>query len=296
MAEKKLQIFVSSTFSDLRDERQAAVEAILTAGHIPAGMELFAAGDETQWTVIQRWIDDSDIYMLILGGRYGSVDTKTGKSYTQMEYEYAVSQNKPLFALVLSEKAIDDKVDRQGKDVLELERGGELRKFKEQVMGRMVSICDDLKDIKIKIPIALRDIADRRDLIGWVRGDQAYNSGLVAEEMARLTKENEELKQTVEKSDNSEPAIFSGLTYSQLKHLLQKEVNDADAKDANLHEFLIRRGEALLKGTQFASNPELVRRMERLKVYKLIDHYRNRLGFMFSELGHKYYLRSQVDK
>jgi tetratricopeptide (TPR) repeat protein len=41
---RKLQIFVSSTYSDLKGERQAAVEAILRSGNIPAGMELFAAG------------------------------------------------------------------------------------------------------------------------------------------------------------------------------------------------------------------------------------------------------------
>lgn len=41
---KKLQVFVSSTYTDLIEERQAAVEAILDAGHIPAGMELFKAG------------------------------------------------------------------------------------------------------------------------------------------------------------------------------------------------------------------------------------------------------------
>ena len=70
---KKLQVFVSSTYSDLRDERQAAVEAILTAGHIPAGMELFAAGDQSQMEVIKRWIDESDVFLLILGGRYGSM-------------------------------------------------------------------------------------------------------------------------------------------------------------------------------------------------------------------------------
>ena len=66
---KRLQVFVSSTFSDLRDERQAAVEAILVAGHIPAGMELFTSGDESQMEAIKQWIDESDVYLLILGGR-----------------------------------------------------------------------------------------------------------------------------------------------------------------------------------------------------------------------------------
>ena len=64
MKEKKLQIFVSSTYTDLIEERQAAVEAILSAGHIPAGMELFSAGYESQMTVIDRWIDESDVYLL----------------------------------------------------------------------------------------------------------------------------------------------------------------------------------------------------------------------------------------
>jgi len=44
--ERRLQVFISSTYSDMLDERQgAAVEAVLRAGHIPAGMEFFAAGD-----------------------------------------------------------------------------------------------------------------------------------------------------------------------------------------------------------------------------------------------------------
>ena len=58
---RKLQVFVSSTFLDLKAERQAAVEAILLAGHIPAGMELFSAGDESQLEIIKKWIEASDI-------------------------------------------------------------------------------------------------------------------------------------------------------------------------------------------------------------------------------------------
>src|SRR5688500_877116 len=114
MKDKKLQIFVSSTYTDLIEERQAAVEAILSSGHIPAGMELFLAGDESQMTVIERWIDESDVYLLILGGRYGCIDPKTGKSYTHLEYEYAVKQGKPLFAVVISEKTLDEKVKLLG--------------------------------------------------------------------------------------------------------------------------------------------------------------------------------------
>ena len=83
-AHKRLQVFVSSTFTDLIHERQAAVEAILVSGNFPAGMELFTSGDESQMDAIKQWIDESDIYMLILGGRYGSIEPKSGKSYTHL--------------------------------------------------------------------------------------------------------------------------------------------------------------------------------------------------------------------
>ena len=56
---------------------------------IPAGMELFPATDEDQFEFIKRIIDDCDYYLLIIGGRYGSV-TADGISYTELEYEYAL--------------------------------------------------------------------------------------------------------------------------------------------------------------------------------------------------------------
>lgn len=111
---------MSSTYKDLIDERQAAVEAILDEGHIPAGMELFKGG-KSQLETIKRWIDDSDVYLLILGGRYGSIDKDTLLSYTQLEYEYALSRNMPVFAVVLDEEYLLEKSKKLGVDnVLEL--------------------------------------------------------------------------------------------------------------------------------------------------------------------------------
>lgn len=55
-------------------------------------MEYFPAANEEQFAVIKRLIDRCDYYILILGGRYGSIEPKTGKSYTQLEYEYALEK------------------------------------------------------------------------------------------------------------------------------------------------------------------------------------------------------------
>lgn len=89
--EIKYQVFVSSTYKDLLEERQEVMQALLELDCIPVGMELFPAADDDQWTLIKRLIDDCDYYILIAGGRYGSVN-KEGISYTQMEYEYALSR------------------------------------------------------------------------------------------------------------------------------------------------------------------------------------------------------------
>lgn len=101
---QKITGFISSTFTDLEEERQTAVQAVLNAGHIPAGMELFKAGDTSQKETIKKWIEESDVYMLILGGRYGSIDSETGMSYTHWEYEYAKELKSPVLQLLYMRK------------------------------------------------------------------------------------------------------------------------------------------------------------------------------------------------
>jgi len=97
--EKRYQVFVSSTYEDLREERQEVMQALLELDCIPSGIELFSAANEDQWNLIQGIIDDCDYYVVIIGGRYGSIGP-TDISYTQLEYEYAVRQNKPIIAFV----------------------------------------------------------------------------------------------------------------------------------------------------------------------------------------------------
>lgn len=189
---KKLQVFVSSTYTDLIDERQAAVEAILKAGHIPAGMELFSAGSESQLETIRRWIDESDVYMLILGGRYGSIDPKTALSYTELEYDYAVSAGKPMFAVVIAEDALDAKVKIKGKSALETSNPKELNLFREKVLTRISSFFSDGKDIKLAVHETLADLQARCKFMGWVSGSEVQDTTPLLEEIALLRKQRDE--------------------------------------------------------------------------------------------------------
>ena len=97
--DKRFQVFVSSTYADLQEERQKVIQALMEMDCIPAGMELFPAADEEQWAFIKRVIDDCDYYILMIGGRYGSI-TNEGISYTEKEYDYAISIGLRVLAFV----------------------------------------------------------------------------------------------------------------------------------------------------------------------------------------------------
>ena len=237
---RKLQIFISSTFADLKEERQAAVEAILTAGHIPAGMELFSAGDESQMNVIKRWIDESDVYLLILGGRYGSIEPTSEKSYVHLEYDYAVTQQKPLFAVVINENHLEQKVRKHGLEVIERDKQQQLKEFRNSVLTRMVRFWSDPRDIKLAILETMSEFERRAELVGWISGDEAIDSGIVVEEIARLTKENSELRAQISRAPDSSPATYNGLTFDQMYKLLTKNPLDVSQVSGNLLRSLTR--------------------------------------------------------
>ena len=104
--EKKYQIFISSTYVDLKDVREKVRDAILSIYHFPVGMELFGAADEEQWEIIQETIDSSDYYVLIIGQRYGSIissGSDAGISYTEKEFRYARQKGIPILAFIIKD-------------------------------------------------------------------------------------------------------------------------------------------------------------------------------------------------
>ncbi|MCJ2077237.1 DUF4062 domain-containing protein [Methylobacterium sp. E-016] len=97
--EKKYQIFISSTYTDLIDVRREIAKAVLRQTEIPAAMEDFGSIDKKALDYIKEVIDQCDYYVLIIAGRYGSSD-ETGISYTEQEYDYAVLKSKTVLVFI----------------------------------------------------------------------------------------------------------------------------------------------------------------------------------------------------
>src|SRR4028118_1868210 len=204
---KKLQIFISSTYMDLIDERQAAVSAILKAGHIPAGMELFTAGDESQMETIKRWIDESDVFMLILGGRYGSLEPTTLLSYTELEYDYAVNSGKPYFAVVIDESALKQKVKDRGIDVYETDNVKKLEAFRNKVLNRISAFYKNVDDIRLAVYESILELLKKYDFKGWVSGNEIPDIQSFTDQINKLREENKQLAE--ERDAHNKGEIFT---------------------------------------------------------------------------------------
>jgi hypothetical protein len=185
---KKYQVFISSTFDDLKEHRDAVVKAVLQLGHLPVGMEMFNAGDQTQWETIKSYIDSSDYYLVILAHRYGSKDPASGLSYTEKEYEYAGERDVPRLGFVI------DKTANWPAYHVEADAKTELDAFKKKVgSARVIKFWDNTDKLTYHVALSLANEININPRVGWVRATEAA-SPQVAEELARLSKENKELQ------------------------------------------------------------------------------------------------------
>lgn len=194
---KKYQIFVSSTYDDLKQERDLVIKAILEMGHFPVGMEMFSAGDEQQWDLIKKQIDDCDYYVVISAFRYGSLDGDI--SYTEKEYDYAKAIGVPTLGFVINE-GVDWPASKIDKDAYKVEK---LNLFKEKIKTKLISYWNDKNDLYGKVSIALMKQFNTNPRIGWVKSKD-YNTPEVLNEVSRLSKENAELREIIKKFNISE--------------------------------------------------------------------------------------------
>ena len=188
--EKKYQVFISSTYTDLIDARNAAINTVLESYNFPVGMEMFGADNDEQWTIIKDLIDSSDFYILIMGHRYGSISQKDGISFTEKEFDYALEKGVKLMCFVRKENVATLPHERDEDPAIK----EKISQFRTKVTtDRTCEFWDSVDDLKHKISNSLYKNMRKHGGTGWVRGNQI--SGQLAEEMAKLSEENRKLRE-----------------------------------------------------------------------------------------------------
>lgn len=190
---KRYQVFVSSTYTDLRRERQEVMQALLELDCFPAGMELFPAADDDKWTVIKRKIDDCDYYIVILAGRYGSLGPD-GKSFTQLEYEYAVSRGKPVIAFLHKDPR---KLPAENTES-EPEQEKKLNDFRRRVEEKAVRYWTTPEGLGSVVSRSLYKLIEEKPAPGWVKADSVASQE-ATQEILDLKRQVEELQHEPER-------------------------------------------------------------------------------------------------
>lgn len=191
---KRFQVFLSSTYTDLIEERNEVIKALLELDCIPCGMEYFPAASEEQWSYITSLIDDCDYYVLIIGGRYGSL-SPDGISYTEKEYRYALQKEIPAIAFVHAQP------EKLSLERSEQESGGrkKLLDFREFVQQRLCKHWENTYELGAVVSRSLTQLIKRHPRPGWIRADQAMSEEL-AEELLRQNIQIRELQSKLEGS------------------------------------------------------------------------------------------------
>lgn len=133
-------------------------------------MELFPAGNDAKWRLIQRVIDECDYYVLVVGGKYGSIDPTTELSYTEMEFDYADSIGKPVMAFLHGEpgQLKGDQIE------LDEERRTKLDAFRAKVeSSRVVKYWTKPEELPGHVALALMETREQSPAEGWIRASNA---------------------------------------------------------------------------------------------------------------------------
>lgn len=212
--EKRYQVFVSSTYIDLKDERQKVIQTLMEMDCIPSVMELFPSIDDEQWEFIKKVIDDCDYYLLIIGGRYGSPSPE-GINYTEKEFDYAVKKGIKVIALLHGEPdSLPVSKTDKNPDFYE-----KLKQFRAKVeTGRLVKYWKETEEIAGIVALSLQKTIKTYPAIGWVRADKVSNEELLTE-INELRKQNAELTKALA---DIEPSIFTGSEKKDFSYIYEK--------------------------------------------------------------------------
>ncbi len=188
MSEKRYQVYISSTYTDLQAERAAIVQALPTIGCLPVGLEIFAT-NSLVFAAVKKLIDEADYFILLVGSRYGSL-SPSGVSYSHMEYVYASTKQKPI--LVLMHDAPDSRSIEFQEKTMEGRR--QFRDFRQLVSKGLVSGWSDIKNLDSAVRQYLPQLIRSNPASGWIRASSSVLSASTSKEVEYLKQRISELE------------------------------------------------------------------------------------------------------
>ncbi len=164
---KKYQVFISSTYRDLQEERAVVIQCLLEMGCIPVGMEQFPASNMSQMEYIKMMMDDCDYYVLILAGKYGTLDAD-GIGFTEKEYDYALEKKIPVMSFVIKDREALPDIKKEDTE----EKRNKLDDFQRKVCReKLVKFYTNKDELRGNVAVSLNSCIKTFPALGWERGN-----------------------------------------------------------------------------------------------------------------------------
>lgn len=161
-----IPVFIGSTYEDLKDYRQAVQNELVRLETIIKGMEYFGSTPNTPLEECLIKVRESKIYIGIFAMRYGSVEEKSQKSFTHLEFEEAQRLNLPSLIYIIDEnnQPVLPKYVDTGENAVKLQ---ELKTFlkKNFTVSYFTSTDDLAKKIANDLPKVIEKVSEQKIVI-----------------------------------------------------------------------------------------------------------------------------------
>jgi Domain of unknown function (DUF4062) len=139
-------VFISSVRQGAEAYREKTTMACLRKRMLPVGMETWSAMTTTPEETCRQRVREADLVILLLVHRYGAIEPKSGKSYTELEYDESVLAKKDILAFEATAGPTDPKA--QNTDPDDRER---FRRFREQLGTRLQGKAETPADLGLLV-------------------------------------------------------------------------------------------------------------------------------------------------
>lgn len=187
---------------DLRKERRLIQDMIIKMGHYPICMENFPSSPKEQTEYIAEQLDYTDLYLVIVGDRYGTNSADDNRSYTEREFDYARQIGLQPLVFIKATDPPSDNLTKEQEDDLE-----SLKKFKKKLKGmRFVAFWNTCRELINAVSGSITTWLNGENY-GWVR-EQKYTRILREQIDIRLAESETKICQIINDKNFSKSDIF----------------------------------------------------------------------------------------
>jgi hypothetical protein len=207
---KKYLVYISSTLDDLKNERRDLVKLVAELGALPVTMDAFDINNPHEQKFIKKAVEESDYFLCITAHKAGE---SAGKGFVpETEFSWAEKFGVPVIALIIDDKA-RWKANKKEKSAVAIKA---LDSFKKRLRTHTHDTWTTAADLRQKAQSLLVQKMNLNPQAGWVSAAEAIEPS-VANELARLIRENESLKNQI----RMEGTDITARVREQMKHALK---------------------------------------------------------------------------